>query len=558
MKFFSFSFLAAGAIAFSGCHSVSRQDAAASRSTEGTVVEESEAFSRQRAEALARFAAGMSYEIRDEQEQALKEFHRASLADPSNEILAVELGRRYLRSKQPKKALEVLTLSSRQPQSSGIVFSWLARAYLENGETNSAIAASRDAIKKSPESIAGYQVATDLYLQTRQPDEVLKLLHASLNRSTIDALFFVQIGELYARLAQVEFKEQETARQLGLDILTRALRLKPANPNLRQKMADQFALLGDLKNASEIYLDLIAEFEDTPMMRDALREKLTNIYLRSKDKNKAAEQLEAIARDNPTRYPQIWSYLGTLAADMTNYAKAAEYFQRALTVNPNLEQAYFELAEVQIHLEQPEAALTTLSQARARFDEGFLVEFFTGLAYARLKDFPVALKHFTAAEIIGATDTNRLNYLFYFQVATTYERNKDYEQSVKYFEKCLELEPDFPGALNYLGYMWAERGENLEKARQMIERAVQLEPKNDAYLDSLGWVLFKEKKYEPGLKNILEAVSLSEKPDAALYEHLGDIYQAMQQNQKAREAWQKSVAIEPNDSIRKKIEALSP
>ncbi len=105
--------------------------------------------------------------------------------------------------------------------------------------------------------------------------------------------------------------------------------------------------------------------------------------------------------------------------------------------------------------------------------------------------------------------------------------------------------------------MWAERGVNLPQAREMIEKAVKLEPKNAAFLDSLGWVLFKLEKPTEALPYLLKALENSEEPDATLYDHLGDIYSSLRQPDKAREAWRKSIKLEPNEQIQKKLEATA-
>ena len=107
--------------------------------------------------------------------------------------------------------------------------------------------------------------------------------------------------------------------------------------------------------------------------------------------------------------------------------------------------------------------------------------------------------------------------------------------------------------MNYLGYMWAEHGEKLDKARELIEKALKAQPKNAAYLDSLAWVLFKQKQAQEALPYALKAAELSEKPDATVYDHIGDIYDALKQPEKAREAWRKSVSLEPNEEVRKKL-----
>ena len=229
-------------------------------------------------------------------------------------------------------------------------------------------------------------------------------------------------------------------------------------------------------------------------------------------------------------------------------------FNRALLLDPAFEQAYYDLALALISSNKPQDAMATLDKAHRQFPDNFVSEFFTGLAYSRMKEFTNAVKHFETAEVIArATDTNRLTSSFYFHLGSSYERIQKYDVAETYFKKCLALSPDFAEALNYLGYMWADRGVNLAQARQMIEKAVKQEPKNAAFLDSLAWVLFKLEKPKEGLPYILKALENSEEPDATLYDHLGDIYSAMHEPEKAREAWEKAMRIEPSEQIKKKI-----
>jgi len=69
-------------------------------------------------------------------------------------------------------------------------------------------------------------------------------------------------------------------------------------------------------------------------------------------------------------------------------------------------------------------------------------------------------------------------------------------------------------------------------------------------------VLFKSDQAKEALEYLLKAVELSEEPDATLYEHLGDIYAALNQPDKARDAWQKSLTVEPNEQVKKKMDEL--
>lgn len=329
-------------------------------------------------------------------------------------------------------------------------------------------------------------------------------------------------------------------------------------PQLQLKLADGFYLFGDTEKATAIYLDLLKHADDLPMLRDNVRAKLANIYLRASDRKRAVEQLEAIVRDDPSN-AQAYYFLGSIASEENRWADAVESLKKVILFNPEFEQAHYDLASAQIALGNTGDALATLDRARTRFSSSFVLEYLLGMAHNQQKNYVEAVNHFTTAEVIAqATETNRLTYGFYFQVGATLERKGDREQAVKYFEKCLKLSPDFPEALNYLGYMWAERGENLEKAREMIERALKAEPKSAAYLDSMGWVLYKLNQPKEALDYILKAVAASDEQDATLYDHLGDIYDALKQTEKAREAWQKSLAVEKNDAVQKKLDAAKP
>jgi tetratricopeptide (TPR) repeat protein len=118
------------------------------------------------------------------------------------------------------------------------------------------------------------------------------------------------------------------------------------------------------------------------------------------------------------------------------------------------------------------------------------------------------------------------------------------------------LKSDFAPALNHLGYMWADKGVRLDESRGMIEQAVKLDPKNAAYLDSLGWVLFKLGRPEEALGHLQHAAELlAKEPDATVLDHIGDALAALKRWPEAKEAWRKSLAIEPSDSVKQKLEA---
>lgn len=506
------------------------------------------------AEAHAHYSAGVIHDMNEESEAALQEYYQAALDDPSDESLALEVARRFLQNKQPEKAVEVLNRCAGRSDASGAIFARLGFAYSQLGKTSDAIAANKMAIKRSPKELVGYQNLFLNYVQNKQNAEALKVLDEAARQQNVDVEFLAALSELYANFITQSPAQKDAVRPKALAILNRAEKLNPSSPQTRLQLAEGFNTLGDYNKAAQLYLDLLKSLPDLPLIRERVHAKLTDIYLKNEDRKHAVEELQAIVRDDPMN-PQAYYFLGSIASEDRKFPEAVDYFNKTVTLKPDFAQAYYEMALAQIQMNKAGEALATLDKARQKFAENYLLEFCSGMAYSGQKDYGEAIKHYTSAEIMAkATDPSRLTEFFYFQFGAAYERKGDFAEAEKQFQKCLQLKPDFAGALNYLGYMWAEHGMKLEQARDLIEKAVKLEPKNAAYLDSMGWVLYKLSKPKEALDYLLKAVQLSEEPDATVFDHLGDIYAALNQKDKAREAWQKSVSLEANDTIKKKIE----
>src|SRR5690606_22327135 len=88
------------------------------------------------------------------------------------------------------------------------------------------------------------------------------------------------------------------------------------------------------------------------------------------------------------------------------------------------------------------------------------------------------------------------DWRYYYVRGIAYERNKEWPKAEADFKRALELRPDQPQVLNYLGYSWVDQGMNLNEALEMIEKAVAAAP-NDGYIvDSLGWAFYRLGRYE--------------------------------------------------------------
>ena len=150
--------------------------------------------------------------------------------------------------------------------------------------------------------------------------------------------------------------------------------------------------------------------------------------------------------------------------------------------------------------------------------------------------------------------------LFYFR-GICYERSNQWPKAEADFKKALELNPDQPLVLNYLGYSWVDKGLNLEEAFKMLRRAVELQP-NDGYIvDSLGWAHYKLGQYQEAAQTLEKAINL--KPaDPVLNDHLGDAYWRVNRRTEAHFQWNhaRDMSPDPEDlpAILKKIESGLP
>ena len=506
---------------------------------------------RERVDALSHFAHAVHLDLSGQPTAATEEYRRAADADSGNEELALDVARRLIREQRPDEAITLLENRAKQPESSGAVNGLLALAFHQAGKTNDAIAMSLQAIEKSPQNLASYQHLIQLYLQLGRTNEFLSLLDRAAAQKEAPVEFHLTIAELIARLQVQQVLEMEAARPRIMLALDHAAAQKPANPLFRQRLADFYLMFGEIEKAEPLYAGLLKEFPEAP----GVREKLANIYLRLEKKSEAAALLEEMAKDRPTD-PQNYYFLGSLAFDGQDFGKAAEYYERAIKLNPEFEPVYYDLAGVNIARNRPEQALSVLDQARQKFKQlNFTLEFYTGVAHAQLEKYSEALSHLVSAELLGkTTEPARLNHIFYYQLGSTHERMGDISQAVKAFRKALEISPEYPDAMNYLGYMWAERGENLEEAKDLIARAIKIEPENAAFLDSMAWVLFKLGQPREALPYMEKAISFTEEADPTLYDHLGDIHLALKNYPQARDAYEKALATRPDEAIRKKLE----
>ncbi|WP_435257455.1 tetratricopeptide repeat protein [Thioclava sp. FR2] len=199
------------------------------------------------------------------------------------------------------------------------------------------------------------------------------------------------------------------------------------------------------------------------------------------------------------------------------------------------------------------AALKTLSEA---FPELSLVQMSYGDALRRDDQFAPAAEAYSKAIALVGTPEPRHWGLFYAR-GVAFERAGDWEKAEADFRKALELNPDQPQVLNYLGYSFIDKGQNLDEAFALIEKAVALQPDQGYIIDSLAWGYFRLGRYEDALAP-MEKASLLEPVDPIVTDHLGDVYWAVGRQMEARFQWRRALSFDPEEKdaerIRRKLE----
>jgi tetratricopeptide (TPR) repeat protein len=170
---------------------------------------------------------------------------------------------------------------------------------------------------------------------------------------------------------------------------------------------------------------------------------------------------------------------------------------------------------------------------------------YLGSAYFRDKQYDRAAEILQEGLIIDDKSKD-----LHFQLGVVLEKQQRFKEAVGAFRRVIALDPKHAEAYNYVGYMYAERGENLDEAVALISKALDLEPDNGYFIDSLGC-------YPEALRELERAVQKAKEPDPVIFDHLGDAYVKAGRHEDALAAWERSLQLDPTSAgIKKKVDEL--
>ena len=152
---------------------------------------------------------------------------------------------------------------------------------------------------------------------------------------------------------------------------------------------------------------------------------------------------------------------------------------------------------------------------------------------------------------IGTPDKANWTILYFRGIC--YERSKQWPKAEADLKNALELFPDQPHVLNYLGYSWIDQGINLDEGMDMIKKAVQQRPDDGYIVDSLGWAYYRLGNYGEAVKNLERAIELKPE-DPTINDHLGDAYWRIGRVLEAKFQWAHARDLKPEPEDLPKIE----
>ena len=258
---------------------------------------------------------------------------------------------------------------------------------------------------------------------------------------------------------------------------------------------------------------------------------------------------------------ELYLYWGIALEQQDAWDEAVEVYQQALAVLPGYADLHVRRGISLGQQDLWEEALEQYAAAAAAdslHGEAFL---HWGIALERLERWEEAIVRLERAVGLESDKSHALFYLgsCYEQASRHLGVEGYFDSAVEAFKSLLEIDPNDSYALNYLGYMYADKGIQLEEAVELLSLAIRLDPNNSAFLDSMGWAYFRLGEFEEAERYLHQALALmgedAPEEQAVIFDHAGDIATALGKEGEARTHWQKVLELAPdNEEVRLKLE----
>lgn len=512
------------------------------------------------------------------QETAIVALEEVRRHEPTDVPASLSLGQVYLEHKQPEKAAQVLRdLVSRVPQQR-MAYALLVEALLRSDRGSEAEAALGEVLSFDPASLETRLALVDLQSQRGDHETALATLRAVPEEARDEprirrklAWELYSTGDLETALTTVNGllagegasdPEAPSMRLLkglvlsaegrnaeAVELLAAIHAAQPGNTPLAVTIARLLLRDGKIREGVQILSTLASDLARQGKVAEEqeVRLELAGLQLEGEDWSGVEQSVAPLltAKDEATRLQAI-----LLRGDALMKAKRYDEALTALQAGGASPAVEGRRAEVLFHAGRESESRELLASLAARGEAAEAVA--AAQAWQRLDRYQESIP--ILEQVISASPKA---VVAQFLLGAAYERSGQRLKALVALRRVLELQPDFHAALNYLGYTYAEEGENLDEALRLVRRAVALDPDNGSYVDSLGWTYYRLGRHEQA-RGYLERAARLEPTDATLHEHLGDVYVALGQNDRARAAYRRALELGDDnaDEVRRKLDGL--
>ncbi len=507
---------------------------------------------------------GRLYRLQDEFHKAEAEFQAAIKLDPNSEEAITALAFLYNEEGDNARATQLLT-SIPDANKSAKLYSALGYVYEQQKDYKKAIDSYRHAIALDRDNLDAIRGLAENLLNDGQTEAALEQYKIIADSNPEDAQTLLRMAEIYRK--QGEYDQ-------ALDELTKAGSIVPEAIQVPYETAIIYNIQGRYDDAIQILKDLLQKSEkadnsntqDGKARRSAWLEFLATVYHEAGNDTQAIEYYRKMLDLGDDSAERGYGGLVDIYRGQKDWQQATAVAKEAVQKLPKDRSLKMLYASQLADMGQPDAALEQVKSLLKGNSSPDDRDVYMTLAqmYTRMKRWPDAEQAMDQAEKLSVKPEDK--EAVQFLRASSYERQKKYDQAEAVFRKILSADPTNAGTLNYLGYMMADHGVQLNEALDYVKKAVQLEPANGAYLDSLGWAYFKLGKYDLAEENLVKATQHEMGDDPTVQEHLGDLYQktgrlkqAVTHWEHALHEWNRTVAPEVDTEavakLQKKLES---
>lgn len=443
-------------------------------------------------------------------------FKKALEIDAENEDALTGLAMVYADLGDGRRASELLSkLVEKSPNLRTLTS--LAAAYEQMRDYALAAETLRRASELAPENGEIRRAMAQNYLMADQPDEALKVYEELVKEDPRDAQSHLRLSQIYRQQRKFEMARRSNDEAKKLD---------PGN-------------LEAIYNDVNIYEAEGRAGDAIKALQELLESTSKNAYTASEKANRAIflERLGLLFRNQSQPEQAVKAFQELAGLDEQYSARAAAQVVDSWRQAHVLDRA---LAEADAAIKKyPDERLVVITRATVLAEMGrvddaaaALKKLFDGqndretwLTLAQLYEKGKRFDDMGRAidEAGKLSESSEEKEVIHFMRGAMYEKMKQFDLSEAEFRKVLAINPESASALNYLGYMLADRNVRLQEALAMIQKAVDQEPNNGAYLDSLGWVYFRLGRLEEAEQWLKRALASTAK-DPAINDHLGDVY----------------------------------